>query len=129
MSKPWPVIANFLSSLSTGSVGLDSGTGNGKYLPLPADRPGCVLTVGLDRSKNLLEIARRAGGDSAIREVVWGDALGHPWRDGAFVRGYKFYSHCVEFNKGPYLCFRIMQFQSLLYTIYLHPNEEGSRCR
>ncbi|KIJ44389.1 hypothetical protein M422DRAFT_228498, partial [Sphaerobolus stellatus SS14] len=30
--KPWPIIAEFLGSLTAGSVGLDSGTGNGKYL-------------------------------------------------------------------------------------------------
>ena len=66
-------------------MGLDSGTGNGKYLPLPLDRPGSVWTIGLDRSRNLLQIARTAGGNGTIREVVWGDVLGRPWRDGAFV--------------------------------------------
>ncbi|KAL1735193.1 S-adenosyl-L-methionine-dependent methyltransferase [Schizophyllum commune] len=82
--KPWPVIAIFLSSLPTGAVGLDSGTGNGKYLPLPLDRPsGSVWTIGLDRSRNLLEIARRAG-DGPLREVVWGDALQDCWRWHAF---------------------------------------------
>ncbi|KAL1755971.1 hypothetical protein FB107DRAFT_290394 [Schizophyllum commune] len=82
--KPWPVIARFLSSLPTGAVGLDSGTGNGKYLPLPLDRPsGSVWTIGLDRSRNLLEIARRAG-DGPLREVVWGDALQDCWRWHAF---------------------------------------------
>ncbi|KAI0331131.1 S-adenosyl-L-methionine-dependent methyltransferase [Cubamyces sp. BRFM 1775] len=80
--KPWPIIAAFLSSLPPGAVGVDLGTGNGKYLPLPAERPGSVWTVGLDRSRNLLEIARGAGG--APREVVWGDVLGRPWRVGAF---------------------------------------------
>ncbi|KAF7363329.1 Trna methyltransferase [Mycena sanguinolenta] len=35
--KPWPIIAAFLADLRDGWVGLDSGTGNGKYLPLPAD--------------------------------------------------------------------------------------------
>ncbi|OCH94975.1 S-adenosyl-L-methionine-dependent methyltransferase [Obba rivulosa] len=80
--KPWPIIAQFLSSIPPGWVGLDSGTGNGKYLPLPVERPGSMWTVGLDRSRNLLDIARTAGG--VHREVVWGDVLGRPWRDGAF---------------------------------------------
>ncbi|KAI0748183.1 S-adenosyl-L-methionine-dependent methyltransferase [Daedaleopsis nitida] len=81
--KPWPIIATFLSSLPTGSVGVDLGTGNGKYLPLPYDRPpGTVWTVGLDRSINLLKLAKRAG--DADREVVWGDVLDNPWRRGAF---------------------------------------------
>ncbi|KAI0362187.1 S-adenosyl-L-methionine-dependent methyltransferase [Trametes cingulata] len=80
--KPWPIIAAFLSSLPTGWVGVDLGTGNGKYLPLPSERPGSVWTVGLDRSRNLLEIAKRAGG--VEREVVWGDVLDRPFRLGAF---------------------------------------------
>ncbi|RPD66208.1 S-adenosyl-L-methionine-dependent methyltransferase [Lentinus tigrinus ALCF2SS1-7] len=80
--KPWPIIAAFLSSLPTGSVGVDLGTGNGKYLPLPSDRPGAVWTIGLDRSINLLKLAKRAG--DVDREVVWGDVLDNPWRRGAF---------------------------------------------
>ncbi|KAJ3735447.1 S-adenosyl-L-methionine-dependent methyltransferase [Lentinula guzmanii] len=80
--KPWPVIAAFLSSLPTGWVGLDSGTGNGKYLPLPAENPSRVWTIGLDRSLNLLKIARNAGG--VYREVVRADALDYPWRGGSF---------------------------------------------
>lgn len=85
--KPWPIIAAFLNSLPTGWIGLDSGTGNGKYLPLPVERPGCVLTIGMDRSWNLLQIAKHAGsgpGFSITREVVRGDVLGNGWRDGAF---------------------------------------------
>ncbi|KAG5354231.1 hypothetical protein C0989_003744 [Termitomyces sp. Mn162] len=82
--KPWPVISAFMSSLSTGWVGLDAGTGNGKYLPLPLDRPTDIFTVGLDRSIKLLRIARIAGESQQIREVVWGDILGHGWRSGVF---------------------------------------------
>lgn len=89
-AQPWPIIAKFLSDLPSGWIGLDSGTGNGKYLPLPADRPGSVLTVGLDRSRSLLLIARNARGEPTdtapvVREVVWGDVLDHGWRAGAFV--------------------------------------------
>ncbi|KAJ7285716.1 S-adenosyl-L-methionine-dependent methyltransferase [Mycena rebaudengoi] len=82
--KAWPIIATFMSSLHDGWVGLDSGTGNGKYLPLPADRPGSLWTIGLDRSRNLLDIARTAGGTSVVREVVWGDVLGYGWRPEIF---------------------------------------------
>jgi len=85
--KPWPIIAKFISDLPLGWIGLDSGTGNGKYLALPADRPGSILTIGLDRSKSLLMIARNAGGEPTarvVREVVWGDALDNGWRAGAF---------------------------------------------
>jgi len=83
--QPWPIISNFISSISTGWIGLDSGTGNGKYLPLPAERPGDILTIGLDRSINLLRIARNAGHPTVPREVVWGDVLDQGWRLGVFV--------------------------------------------
>ncbi|EIN07426.1 S-adenosyl-L-methionine-dependent methyltransferase [Punctularia strigosozonata HHB-11173 SS5] len=84
--KPWPLIARFISELPTGWVGLDAGTGNGKYLPLPLDRLGSVWTIGLDRSRNLLEVARKAGSSSAdvTREVILGDVLDQCWRRGAF---------------------------------------------
>lgn len=81
--KPWPLIQSFLDSLSPGSIGLDSGTGNGKYLPL--NKEGAVHMVGLDRSANLLKIAKMAGGKE--RDVVLGDAIGKGWRRNAFVRG------------------------------------------
>lgn len=74
-----------MSSLSIGCVGLDAGTGNGKYLPLPLDRPTDIFTVGLDRSIKLLQIARTAGESQQIREVVWGDILDSVWRPGVFV--------------------------------------------
>jgi len=80
--KPWPIIAAFLNSIPTGWVGLDSGTGNGKYLPLPLDRPGKIWTIGMDRSRNLLEFAKDAGG--VAREVVQGNVIDNPWRPGTF---------------------------------------------
>ncbi|GJJ12418.1 hypothetical protein Clacol_006660 [Clathrus columnatus] len=80
--KPWPIIAKFLDSLPSGSIGLDSGTGNGKYLPLPLDRPNSICTIGLDRSRNLLKFARQAGGKK--RDVIWGDVLDLGWRTGIF---------------------------------------------
>ncbi|KAL0071485.1 tRNA methyltransferase, has a role in tRNA modification [Marasmius tenuissimus] len=82
--KPWPIIAKFLSDIPSGWVGFDSGTGNGKYLPLPLDSPGKIWTIGLDRSRNLLDIARKVGGDNAVREVICGDVLHNPWRKHVF---------------------------------------------
>jgi len=88
--KPWPVIEKFLSSIPPGHVGLDSGTGNGKYLPVPGSSSPMI---GLDRSWNLLQIARYAGsqstGDSSpapaiINEVVQADVLNECWRAGVF---------------------------------------------
>ncbi|EKM83055.1 hypothetical protein AGABI1DRAFT_97973 [Agaricus bisporus var. burnettii JB137-S8] len=78
--KPWPIIAKFLSRIPDGWIGLDSGTGNGKYLSL--DRDGKTWMVGLDRSINLLKFAQNAG-DKA-REVVLGNVLDHCWRTHAF---------------------------------------------
>jgi tRNA (uracil-5-)-methyltransferase TRM9 len=83
-TQPWPVVAEFLSNIPAGWIGLDSGTGNGKYLQLPSDPPGKTWMIGLDRSRKLLEIAKNAGEER--REVVLGDVLGHGWRAGTFVR-------------------------------------------
>ncbi|KAI5197592.1 S-adenosyl-L-methionine-dependent methyltransferase [Aureobasidium subglaciale] len=51
--KPWPVIEKFLKGLRPGSVGLDIGCGNGKYLTVNPD----VFIVGSDRSPSLTKIA------------------------------------------------------------------------
>ncbi|KAG8701620.1 tRNA methyltransferase, has a role in tRNA modification [Ceratobasidium sp. 394] len=79
--KPWPVIANFLNSIPTGSIGLDSGTGNGKYLPLSEGR---FLTIGVDRSAGLLNFAQFAGESSVPRDVLLGDVRDRIWREGVF---------------------------------------------
>lgn len=52
--KPWPFVASFLASLPPGSVGLDVGCGNGKYLDVNPD----VFIIGSDRSANLARLAR-----------------------------------------------------------------------
>ncbi|CZT19089.1 probable methyltransferase [Ramularia collo-cygni] len=51
--KPWPIIERFIKDLPAGSVGLDVGCGNGKYLAVNSD----VFIVGSDRSHNLVSIA------------------------------------------------------------------------
>ena len=53
--KPWPVIERFLQGLPHGSVGLDIGCGNGKYLTVNPH----IFIVGSDRSSNLVAIAQR----------------------------------------------------------------------
>lgn len=72
--KPWPVIASFLTSLAPGSVGLDVGCGNGKYLAVNPD----VHIVGSDRSANLVRIARDHGGDRRC-DVAVADGLSLPF--------------------------------------------------
>ena len=91
--KPWPVVAAFLASIPPGSVGLDAGAGNGKYLIAPPEREGKYWTIGLDRSINLLQIAQNAGGRD--RECVLGDVLGSCWRSGVFV-SCLFYKNYIE---------------------------------
>lgn len=73
--KPWPFIASFLAAQPVGSVGLDVGCGNGKYLPV---NPTLHL-FGSDRSASLVRLARteRQG------EVAVADGLALPYRRAA----------------------------------------------
>lgn len=73
--KPWPFIASFLASQPAGSVGLDVGCGNGKYLPVNPT----VHLFGSDRSASLVRLARteRQG------EVAVADGLALPYRRAA----------------------------------------------
>jgi tRNA (uracil-5-)-methyltransferase TRM9 len=61
--KPWPVVADFLLAQPSGSLGLDVGCGNGKYLPVNPR----VHMLASDRSPNLVQLAREvaAKGSSA----------------------------------------------------------------
>ncbi|KAK7948247.1 uncharacterized protein PG986_009133 [Apiospora aurea] len=76
--KPWPVIADFLSSLSPGSVGFDVGCGNGKYLGV---NPG-VHMLGSDRSASLVRFARDHGGVERSQDVAVADGLSLPFPEG-----------------------------------------------
>ncbi|WWC63692.1 uncharacterized protein I303_106297 [Kwoniella dejecticola CBS 10117] len=76
--KPWPFIEKFLHSLPANSIGLDSGAGNGKYLP--SSRDAKLEMIALDRSSGLLEIARNENGGECVR----GDLGFRGWRDGVF---------------------------------------------
>ncbi|KAK5045001.1 hypothetical protein LTR84_010149 [Exophiala bonariae] len=60
--KPWPVVDEFLKTLPPGSVGLDVGCGNGKYLAVN----NSVFIVASDRSRALVQIARQHEPHSAI---------------------------------------------------------------
>ncbi|KAH8677404.1 S-adenosyl-L-methionine-dependent methyltransferase [Xylariales sp. PMI_506] len=76
--KPWPVIASFLTSLEDGSVGIDVGCGNGKYLAVNPN----VHIVGSDRSSNLVRIARDHGGRDRACDVAVADGLTLPFLPG-----------------------------------------------
>lgn len=53
--KPWPIIDRFLKNLPDGSIGLDVGCGNGKYLAANSN----IFIIGSDRSTNLASIAAK----------------------------------------------------------------------
>ncbi|KAL2353203.1 S-adenosyl-L-methionine-dependent methyltransferase [Cryomyces antarcticus] len=73
--KPWPIITAFLLSLAPGSIGLDIGCGNGKYLALlPANRS--VFVLASDRSPTLAGIAAQHQPHSAM--IADNLALPHP---------------------------------------------------
>ena len=75
--KPWPIVESFLQGLEPGSVGLDVGCGNGKYLAVNKD----VFMVGSDRSSNLVRIAGQHKSQGG--EVV-ADTLSLPHQIGRF---------------------------------------------
>ncbi|RDW71383.1 putative tRNA (uracil-5-)-methyltransferase TRM9 [Coleophoma cylindrospora] len=60
--KAWPIVKQFMQSLTPGSVGLDVGCGNGKYLAVNHD----VFIVASDRSSNLVKIASQHQPHAAI---------------------------------------------------------------
>lgn len=53
--KPWPIISKFLQDRPHGSIGVDIGCGNGKYLTVNHN----IFIVGSDRSANLVGIASK----------------------------------------------------------------------
>ncbi|WCJ44563.1 tRNA (carboxymethyluridine(34)-5-O)-methyltransferase [Euphorbia peplus] len=69
----WPKVATFLNSLHKGSLILDAGCGNGKYLGL---NPDCFF-IGCDISEPLINICADRG-----NEVLVGDAVHLPYRTG-----------------------------------------------
>ncbi|KAI5597722.1 hypothetical protein BDE02_02G084500 [Populus trichocarpa] len=69
----WPKVATFLNSLPSGSLVLDAGCGNGKYLGF---NPDCTF-VGCDISGPLIKICADRG-----HEVLVADAVNLPYRTG-----------------------------------------------
>ncbi|EKD19065.1 tRNA (uracil-5-)-methyltransferase TRM9 [Drepanopeziza brunnea f. sp. 'multigermtubi' MB_m1] len=74
--KPWPIVESFLQSLLPGSIGLDIGCGNGKYLAVNKD----IFIIGSDRSSNLVKIATQHEPHS----VVVADSLFLPHQNARF---------------------------------------------
>ena len=74
--KPWPRIQAYLEALPTGSLNLDVGCGNGKYLGANKNQ---IVSIGTDRSYNLLSICRERQ-----HQTFFCDSLKLPVRDGIF---------------------------------------------
>lgn len=70
--KPWPNILKFLESLDKGSVLVDIGCGNGKYLGINKN----ILNIGCDRSFSLADVCRDRGFQSLVC-----DCLSLPFRN------------------------------------------------
>lgn len=75
--QPWPIVDRFLREMPTGSVGLDIGCGNGKYLNVNPN----IYMVGSDRSSNLVQIAYDR---KLIHDSFVADALDLPHPTGRF---------------------------------------------
>ena len=74
--KPWPIVERFLNDLPHGSVGLDVGCGNGKYLVVNPK----VFILASDRTTNLVKIASQHRPHSSIVA----DNLSLPHASGSF---------------------------------------------
>lgn len=75
--KPWPIVTKFLLDQAVGSVGIDVGCGNGKYLNVNPN----VFLIGSDRSSGLIECAREIDKD---HNVLVADGMQLPHRNGIF---------------------------------------------
>ena len=78
--KPWPLISRFLLSLSAGSIGIDVGCGNGKYLDINPQ----IYIIGSDRAEELVGIAKTEKSRNGFADAVVGDALDLPHQGGRF---------------------------------------------
>ncbi|ORZ41288.1 hypothetical protein BCR44DRAFT_121630 [Catenaria anguillulae PL171] len=73
--KPWPVVEAYLADQPSGSLGIDIGCGNGKYLGVNR----AVVTIGVDRSENLVSICHERGFQALVC-----DGLAVPFPDNKF---------------------------------------------
>ncbi|KAH8704270.1 S-adenosyl-L-methionine-dependent methyltransferase [Talaromyces proteolyticus] len=70
--KPWPIVERFLQSQKPGSIGLDIGCGNGKYLTVNRD----IYIIASDRSEALAKIAAQHQPHSTVVADIL--SLPHP---------------------------------------------------
>ncbi|KAB0798894.1 hypothetical protein PPYR_06774 [Photinus pyralis] len=70
--KPWPNVVNFIDSFELGSVLMDAGCGNGKYLKCNER----IFKVGFDSSTSLISLCQERG-----LHVFTSNCLNIPFRD------------------------------------------------
>lgn len=75
--KPWPIVSEFLMSREMGSIGIDVGCGNGKYLAVNPN----VFILGSDRSSGLITCAHDI---NSQYNVLIADGIKLPHRDNTF---------------------------------------------
>ncbi|BAO40624.1 tRNA (uracil-5-)-methyltransferase TRM9 [Kluyveromyces marxianus] len=75
--KPWPIVTEFLNSREMGSIGIDVGCGNGKYLGVNPN----LFIIGSDRSSGLISCAHDINKDY---NVLIADGICLPHRDNTF---------------------------------------------
>lgn len=75
--KPWPIVTKFLQEQAVGSVGIDVGCGNGKYLDVNPN----IFILGSDRSSGLIQCAHQI---DSHHNVLIADGMQLPHRDGTF---------------------------------------------
>lgn len=76
--KPWGKVEEYLHSLAPGSLNLDVGCGNGKYLEVNKEN---IMSIGTDRSFNLVSISKER--DQSTQAFV-ADSLKLSLRDNMF---------------------------------------------
>lgn len=75
--KPWPIVTKFLNEQPMGSIGIDVGCGNGKYLNINPN----IFLIGSDRSDGLIECAYNINKNY---NLLVADGLQLPHRDNTF---------------------------------------------
>ncbi|QLG72801.1 hypothetical protein HG535_0D05100 [Zygotorulaspora mrakii] len=75
--KPWPIVIGFLNKRSVGSIGIDVGCGNGKYLKINPN----VFIIGSDRSSGLIQCAHSI---DKSHNVMVADGMHLPHKDNSF---------------------------------------------
>ncbi|MCJ1479678.1 tRNA methyltransferase, has a role in tRNA modification [Lambiella insularis] len=112
--KPWPIVEQFLKSLSPGSVGLDIGCGNGKYLGINPN----ICIIASDRSENLVKIA----GHSGLHNAIVADGLFLPHRTSSM--DFAISVAVIHHLSSP--ARRILAVESILATLRPHSSPQPS---